>query len=272
MPSPIAPPQLRRRQVAEIQPVVAHPRIRARRIEVRRHEGRRRLRRVVALLAVVVVVGGAAGSTRTPLLDVDRVSVVGASRSGTAAVVEAAGVALGDPMSDVDSGAVAARVEALPWVERASVQRLWPATLRIRVAERRPMAQVAARDGVLLTDGTGRLLAARPRPVPGLVAIEGLEPGEPGDRLPAARPALEVITALPSDLAGEVTAARLVPGGLELVLARGIAVRFGLATAIDEKLAALAALLEGADLSAVAIIDVRVPRAPVTLTGGPGGA
>jgi cell division protein FtsQ len=220
----------------------------------------------------VAVAGGAAGSTRTPLLDVDRISVVGASRTGTKAVAEATGVAIGDPMTDVNSGAVVARVETLPWVERASVQRLWPATLRIRVAERTPAAQILAGNRVILIDESGRLLASRPEPAPGLVAIEGLRGGAPGERIPAARPVLEVVAALPAALATEVTAARPVPGGLELVLDRDIVVRFGPAAAIEEKLDALAAVLAGADLSDAAVIDVRVPRAPVTLTGGPGGA
>lgn len=253
-------------------PVVAHPRIRARRIEVRRDEGRRRLRRILALAVVVVLAGGAAGSTRTALLDVDRISVVGASRTGADAVVDATGVSPADPMTDVDSSAVAARVTALPWVDRASVQRLWPATLRIRVVERRPVAQFLTRDGVVLTDSTGRLLAHRSRPLPGLVAIEGFEPGRAGDRLAAARPALAVVAALPPDLADEVAAIRPVPGGLEVVLTRGIVVRLGPATALDDKLLALAALLDGADLGEVAVIDVRVPRAPVTLTSGREGA
>ncbi len=110
--------------------------------------------------------------------------MVGASRTGAGAVVEATGVSPGHPMTEVDGEAVAARVEALPWVERASVQRLWPATVRIRLVERTPVAQAVARDGVVLVDRTGRLLATRPSPVPGLVAIDGLEPGAPAIAFP----------------------------------------------------------------------------------------
>src|SRR5690606_26352017 len=114
------------------------PRMRSRRIGVRREAGRRRLRRMLAGAAVAAALVGAAALTRTSLLDVDRIEVEGAARSGAAEVRRAAGVATGEPLVDVDTGAVAARVEELAWVAQARVDRAWPATLRIRVTEREP--------------------------------------------------------------------------------------------------------------------------------------
>ncbi|WP_051361966.1 cell division protein FtsQ/DivIB [Solimonas soli] len=42
---------------------------------------------------------------------------------------------------ELDLGAVRAAVEALPWTSRASVERVWPATVRVRAWERVPFAR-----------------------------------------------------------------------------------------------------------------------------------
>ena len=55
--------------------VVVDPRIRKRQIDVRRAEGRRRLRVLTVVVIVVLLVAGALAATRTPLLDVDRIVV-----------------------------------------------------------------------------------------------------------------------------------------------------------------------------------------------------
>src|SRR5687768_9465586 len=118
------------------------PRIRARRIEVQRTEGRRRLRRLAWLSAAVVLLVGAWGLTRTTLLDVDRVVVVGAAHSDGDAVVAATGVRQGDPLLDVDAGQVRHAVERLPWVATATVSRSWPGTVHVRLRERTAVAVV----------------------------------------------------------------------------------------------------------------------------------
>ena len=159
-----------RRQVRS-QPPGIDPRIRARRIAVRRSTGRRRLR-IVAVAASVVAVGLVAlVVTRTPLLDVDRVEVVGAgARPSAEDVVAAAGLDPGgQPLLDVDLDAVERRVDALPWVAAADGR---PGTGRARswsrIEERQPVA-VAPADGggwVVLA-GDGRVLESWPRPRPG---------------------------------------------------------------------------------------------------------
>ena len=67
------------------------PRIRQRRIAVRREEGRRRLRLLVGVVTVSGLVVGGWAATRSPLLDVDRVDVVGAARTPRDALVAASG-------------------------------------------------------------------------------------------------------------------------------------------------------------------------------------
>ncbi|MCU1354525.1 MAG: FtsQ-type protein, partial [Acidimicrobiales bacterium] len=133
------------------------PRIQARRVEVQRDRGRRRLHRLVALGVVAGLVLAAVGATRSPLLDVDHIRVSGAKRTDRAALSRAAGVRLRRPLLDVDPGAIARRVEALPWVQRAIVRRSWPGTVMIQVSERRPLAVVTEAAGPVLVDRDGRV-------------------------------------------------------------------------------------------------------------------
>ena len=242
------------------------PRLRQRWIETRRREGRRRLRVAVGVLAVVVVAGGSWGATRSPVLDVDRVVVEGAARSGARLVAEASAVRRGQPLLDVDRGAAAHRVGALPWVLRAEVRRDWPGTVRIRVTERVPVAVTRAdSDRWALLDRSARVLAVVPAPPLGLALVDGLpEAGAPGTRLgDRAAEALGVVTALPPALSPRVVGVAVGDEGLSLRLAPQGEVRLGPAEAVDDKLRAALSVLGVVDGRTVATLDVRIPAAPV---------
>ena len=60
------------------------PRIRARRILVKRDEDRSRLSRLIIVLGLLAVVAGSVAALRSPLLDVDHVRVAGARRTSPA--------------------------------------------------------------------------------------------------------------------------------------------------------------------------------------------
>ena len=248
------------------------PRIRQRRIEVRRDEGRRRLRIVVAAASVVgaVLVGWLA--TRSPVLDVDRVRVEGAVRTAVTDIRAAGVVRKGDALVDVDEGAVARRIEQLPWVEDVDVRREWPGTVVVQVTERRAAASARARGGGwMLVDDSGRLLARQRLPQEGLPAIEGGTwadtPGGELDR--PARDALRVAVAIPADRVAAVPVVAVLPGGtIELRLAAqgkqpGGVVHLGSVEQLDDKLRAVFTVLDRVDLRGLATLDVRVPSAPV---------
>ena len=55
-------------------------------------------------------------------------------------------IRLGEPLLAVDTGAAKERLETLPWIERASVARLLPDAVQIRLLERQPLA-LWQRDG-----------------------------------------------------------------------------------------------------------------------------
>src|SRR4051794_4626238 len=92
------------------------PRIRARRILVKRNEDRTRLGKGVVVLALVARVAGAVAAMRSPLLDVDHIVVAGARRTPAQDIVAASGIRRRTSMGDVALGATSRRVAALPWV------------------------------------------------------------------------------------------------------------------------------------------------------------
>ncbi|MFO1189133.1 MAG: cell division protein FtsQ/DivIB [Alphaproteobacteria bacterium] len=73
-------------------------------------------------------------------LRIENVLVEGRSETGRTALLEAFGHGRGDPVFAVDTRAARARIEALPWVRSALVERRLPDTIYLRLAERRPMA------------------------------------------------------------------------------------------------------------------------------------
>lgn len=239
------------------------PRIRARRIQVRRDEGRRRLRLVVGVLGAMVAAGAAYGTTRTPLLDVDEIAVAGARQSGADAVREATGIPLGRLLTEVDESAAEAGVESLPWVERATVERRWPNALQVEVVERVAVASVPAGEAWAALDRGGRVLEISPEPPRQTVVRAEAEIGDPGTIVdPLVRPGIEVAAVLPDRVRARVAELRVAEGQVEAVLASGALVRVGEATELPDKLIALETVLAKADLRGVTIIDVRVPSAP----------
>lgn len=246
--------------------VLPHPRIRQRRVEVRRDEGRRRLRMLVIGLATAGVVGAGYGATRSPLLDVDAVHLRGATHTVRDEVLAAARLDRRRAMTDVDVEAIAARIEALPWVKSAAVVRKFPGTVEVTLQERTPLAAVPADPGGwALVDTDGRVLSLQADPPPELTRLEAPPTGAPGTRVAeTTQAALGVVESLPEVLVGRVPSVRVVDGGaIELRLDGRIPVAFGPPTAADDKLIALATLVQKADLAGVRSIDVRVPTAPV---------
>ncbi len=246
----------------------AHPRMRARRAEVARSAGRRRLRRVKVLLAVVCAIVWSLVLVRSPLLDVDRVQVVGAHHTAPADVRAAAATPRGTPMAEVDLDRARRQVAALPWVAEVQVSRLWPGTVRLVVTERTPVATVAHPDGWATLDAEGRVLAVTGE-APDLPVLDGTRAVAPGHRLDRDdRAALEVVGALAEPLVDSVVGVATTAEGIELALDDGFRALFGDGSEVRAKAAATVAVGQHATVEGDACrIDVRVPSAPVLTSG-----
>jgi cell division protein FtsQ len=91
-------------------------------------------------------------------LTVQDVLVEGRSQTARDDILAALAVARGTPMLTVDPEAARARIEALPWVKTAVVERQLPDTLFVRLTERAPMA-LWQKDGAFsVVDADGRVL------------------------------------------------------------------------------------------------------------------
>jgi cell division protein FtsQ len=247
--------------------VAIDPRIRARRIEVQRDAGRRRLRRLVDLGLVLAVAAALLVSLRTPLLEVRTVRVAGASETPTAQVAAAAGIHEGQQLVDVPLRAAARRVAALPWVGRVQIHRSLGGTVAIRVTERTPAAVVGEGDQAVIVDAEGRILAraadapsvagaqVRVAGLPGGQAPGAYLPGHPQDALALAqRLAAAVPGAIAEVAVGQDLVARLTQGGQ---------VAFGDPTHLSAKLRSLQTVLDEVDLTCLDVLDLRVPASPV---------
>jgi cell division protein FtsQ len=249
--------------------VPVDPRMRSRRIAVRRDEGRRRLKRVTLALGALALGVVAAAATQSPLLDVDQVMVTGTSHTPEQAVRRAAGITTGDALVAVDPGAVAGRVEELPWVDRARVTRDWPSSVRIQVTERSVAAVVqVTEDRAALVDARGRVLSIEPW-APGAVlgggdaplVLTGIEGRvAEGEQLSGeARDALELATALRDRLPGVVAS---VSTDLDATLVDGGSIRFGSTDQLEAKVTAAKTVLSDVDMTCLETLDVRVPGSP----------
>jgi cell division protein FtsQ len=196
-------------------------------------------------------------------LSVRNVLVEGRAETRAADILEALQAERGAPLLGIDVAAAKERLERLPWVRSATVERRLPDTLRVRVEERQAFAlwQQGKRLAVIDRDGTviikDKLARFADRP---LVVGEGAE-----------RRAAEIVDLLAADpkLRREVEAAVLVSGRRwNLRLKGGVEVRLP-EEGVERAWAQLARMVreEGLLARAVTMVDLRQPdKAIVRLT------
>ena len=228
-----------------------------------------RRRPLVWLAGLVAVAALGAFLWAGPLLSVRTVRVDGAVTLAATQVQEAARVAAGTPLLQVDVDAAAARVARLPQVADVQVTRGWPSTVVITVVERTPLAVVETAGGRTLVDAEGVLFdTITGTPPDGVVP---LQVGDAGPDDPATEAGLTAIAALPSELRAEVTRVTAREEGADgvavgLVMADGTDVLWGDASESARKAAVLTALLqqiEGGEVEPAGTLDISTPGAVV---------
>jgi cell division protein FtsQ len=246
------------------------PRISARRVEVRRAAGRRRLHRLLVLLGIAALFTGAAVLMTSPWLSARAVSVVGAGPADRAVVLSASGL-VGEPLIEIDPGVAERAIDRLAWVESSTVTRSFPDGVTIVLRQRHAVAELVASNGATaLVDQTGRVLSdgeAQPGSLP-TISIDAALP-RPGGWLPSSeRPLAAAAAACPVSLLAMRPELLEGPLGVELHLSSGVRVLLGGANAFDAKLDTLSDVLAEANLHGIVTIDLEVPGAAVLTPRG----
>ncbi len=92
---------------------------------------------------------------------VGEILVVGRKETDREELLKAVRLARGAPILAFDIDAARQRVEALPWIRTASVERMLPDTLLLRVEERQPMALWQHKGKFALIDVNGEVILRR---------------------------------------------------------------------------------------------------------------
>lgn len=228
-------------------------------------------RTVVAVVAGVVVLLGGAGAgadavLHSHLFAATDVKVLGARHEATEAVERVAGLLDAPPMLGLDTGTMAARIEAaFPWVASVHVTTSWPHTVTIAITERRPVAEVRTEGGHLeLVDLTGRRLgpAARNESLP-ILSYAGTSAEHRAPVLPGiAVPGLVVAASLPAAFRWQVAAVIVdAQGWVTLQLTSPVRFVLGPASNLQAKYHDVAAVIASATLQPNDVVDVSVPQA-----------
>ncbi|MEO7397995.1 MAG: FtsQ-type POTRA domain-containing protein [Ilumatobacteraceae bacterium] len=242
------------------------PRLRARRIAVRRAVGRRRLKWFLIIGSVVVVVAGALAVLGSSLFEVKHVTPSGVSGNTNDAYEAALEQLRGHPVLLVDTHQIESQLERNPWVREARVMTDFPDSATVEIVERVPIATYQGSDGRFrIIDVEGAVLVViENRPLefmlisgPGADAEAG---GSAGD---AFRHAAELVEALSPAVRARTE--RVVvgeTGELSLMFA-STEVILGAPEELLEKLTRLEAVLKRSDADSYMLINVSTPEVGV---------
>jgi cell division protein FtsQ len=251
------------------------PRLRQRRIGVRRAASRKRLWWAAIVGIVVIVLIGVLAVLGSSLFAVSTVSVTGnvyTNREQLAAVVDEL---KGTPVLLVDNAKFEKELEDIAWVEDARVTTSFPNSASIEIRERTPVASMLGEDTrSRVLDAHGRVLDVIDGQPVALVWIsgEGTLDLAPGDTAPIGiQAASSLVTKLTPTIRGRLESIVVKPDGsdLKLVLTSPtgpIEVRFGSAigdSAQIEKLVRLERKLADVGEDPVTVIDVSTSEVTV---------
>lgn len=221
----------------------------------------RRIRKVVVALAVLGgLAGGGVALTRSSLFAVDGIQVAGVTTLSRDQILSSSGLRVGMNVLSVKTQTVEERLERLPLVADATVERIYPSKVKIVIRERVPAAAARLSGAWWLIEASGTMIAAVSAPPAGLPQVT-VSAKPDSDAL---RAALRLWGGLP-DWARQKTT-ELAAADPQEIVARigGTKIVFGSADLVLPKMQAVVAIFERAknDGRRVTRIDVRAPTRP----------
>lgn len=228
------------------------PRLRQRRIGVRRAAGRRRLKWAGIVAAVFVVAVGLLAILGSSLFSVSNIDVAGLQRADPVRVEAVLADLFDEPVLLVDTDEAEERLEAIPYVDDARVRTDFPDSVSIELREREPVATVQGTDERFrILDAEGRVLDVIDGQPVAFVLISGtnpldLEAGQFASQGYAS--ATSIVTKLTPAVRSRLVSMSVTPDGsdLRLVLSNepgeNIEVRLGVAITDDDQIQRLVRL------------------------------
>ncbi|MEP7202934.1 MAG: FtsQ-type POTRA domain-containing protein [Ilumatobacteraceae bacterium] len=236
------------------------PRVRARRIAVRRAKGRKRLIWVAIAAAILLVLVGAVAVLASSLFDVRTVDVQGAVYTDPERLSSIVDGLQGDAILLVDTRQIEHQLESIAWVESARVSTEFPHRVFIDIRERKPIATFAGSDGKFrVIDRDGRVLDVVDGIPIDYMLVTGANPDVDRGQF-AGRPfatAAQLAIAIPSEVRALVRSIGVdaTAGDLRLKLGDDIDVQLGPATDLSSKLVRLLSEVRGG-LDGICSLDV----------------
>lgn len=204
-------------------------------------------------------------------MKLDRIEVAGNEQASAAEIAESTQLQKEAHLLSLSTRTIASRVERVPWVKTAKVERILPSTIRITVTERRAQATLIIGDVSYLIDREGVVLAEGKSSGPDLIDFPAQELS-PGTRIDSAalRHVFLILDVLPRPMLDRIESVRAPSvDRIALLLDGDVTVLYGAAESIEDKNFAVQALLEKYAAEGVRVehIDVRVPARPAVRTG-----
>jgi cell division protein FtsQ len=240
------------------------PRLRERRVAVKRAAGRKRLKWVALVVLIVLLVVGVLATLGSPLFAVreDQVLVTGNVYTDPERLQAVIDDLVGTPVLRVDTQDAEAQLEAIPWVDTARVRTEFPHAVTVEIKERQAMTTYQGPDGrYRVLDREGRVLDVLVN-YPFAYLLIG---GEDAQDLDAGQfapigyaAASELAKNLTPRIRGQISFVEVRADGsqLDLLLDNGTRIRFGEARDFFAKLIRVEAILAEGDLDGTEVIDV----------------
>jgi cell division septal protein FtsQ len=231
----------------------------------------------MAVGAVALVIVGYAGLRGAGAFAVDSIRVTGAEGAAQRAVLTATDArAGGRSLLAVDPTALARSLQAVPYVQRAHVDRGFPHTLRVTIVPERPVATARLAGGRLVVlAASGRILPA-PRDsssLPAVIIPAGLDGREGGYvALAGVRREVDVAASVPAHFPVALTSIAATTAGLIATAPSGLQIRLGDETELPAKLAIAGRILRGLSRAArgnVRYVEVSAPAFPAVMGAVP---
>jgi len=222
-------------------------------------------RLVVTVIAAAVAIAAASLLvSRSSLLHLRHLEVVGTSSLTRVEVVRLAALSSSTNVLWFDPGALERRLESDPWVASATVSRRLPGTIRISVVERSPVAMIRDERGftLLAADGVALSTVEADPALPEIVVVAGSSARSGIAQAQAA--AATAIAGLDGGRRPTVVRAVVWAGALTVELDGGTRVEFGEPIGIEAKVAAARRILRwaAAQRASVASVNVIAPDSP----------